>query len=142
MSKYEVLGVSRSASSQELKRAYQAAALATHPDKQAGSSDTLRSEAGARFLLIQEAWETLRDVDRRREYDCRLNLQEKDVVVSDEVNLSDMTFDESGGAIFSHECRCGDYYVVTADELREGFEVLDCGGCSLYIRVRNGSRRP
>ena len=44
MSKYEVLGVSRSASSQELKRAYQAAALATHPDKQAGSSDTLRSE--------------------------------------------------------------------------------------------------
>lgn len=36
MSKYEVLGVSRSAPLQEIKGAYQAAALATHPDKQAG----------------------------------------------------------------------------------------------------------
>lgn len=46
-----------------------------------------------------------------------------------------MTYDESDGGVYSHECRCGDAYIVTATELREGFEVLDCGGCSLYIRV-------
>lgn len=34
MSKYEALGVKRSASLQEVKGAYQAAALASHPDKQ------------------------------------------------------------------------------------------------------------
>lgn len=35
MRKYEVLGVKKSASLQEIKGAYQAAALASHPDKQA-----------------------------------------------------------------------------------------------------------
>lgn len=46
-----------------------------------------------------------------------------------------MAFDDSDGGIYSHECRCGDAYIVTVAELREGFDVLDCGGCSLYIRV-------
>lgn len=35
---------------------------------------------------MQEAWETLRDEDLRREYDRRLNLQARNVVVSDEVS--------------------------------------------------------
>lgn len=37
-------------------------------------------------MLVQEAWETLRDEDLRREYDCRLDLQARNVVVSDEVS--------------------------------------------------------
>lgn len=45
----------------------------------------LASQASQRFLLIQAAWETLRDEDLRREYDCRLDLQARNVVVSDEV---------------------------------------------------------
>lgn len=42
-------------------------------------------KASERFLLTQEAWETLRDADLRQEYDCRLDLQSRNVVVSDEV---------------------------------------------------------
>ncbi|CAM9376714.1 unnamed protein product, partial [Pylaiella littoralis] len=86
MSKYEVLGVTRSAPFQEIKGAYQAAALATHPDKQAnlGTDALKKQQASKRFLLVQEAWETLRDEDLRREYDCRLDLQARNVVVSDE----------------------------------------------------------
>lgn len=42
-------------------------------------------QSAAKFLLIQEAWETLRDIDLRREYDSRLELQEEHVVVSEEV---------------------------------------------------------
>ncbi|CAM9722572.1 unnamed protein product [Scytosiphon promiscuus] len=136
MSKYEVLGVRRSATLQEIKVAYQAAALTSHPDKQASlKGDTLKQEASKRFLQIQEAWETLREEDLRREYDCRLDLQARNVVVSDEVNVDEMLYDEADGGSFSHECRCGEEYIVTRAELCEGFEVLNCTGCSLYIRV-------
>ncbi|CAM9768451.1 unnamed protein product, partial [Hapterophycus canaliculatus] len=45
MNKYEVLGVGRTATLQEIKSAYQAAALATHPDKQANlNSDELKNQ--------------------------------------------------------------------------------------------------
>lgn len=48
MSKYEVLGVSRSAPIQEIKSAYQAAALATHPDKQASlATEALKKQVRA-----------------------------------------------------------------------------------------------
>lgn len=45
MSKYEVLGVPRSAPLQEIKGAYQAAALATHPDKHANlATDVIKKQ--------------------------------------------------------------------------------------------------
>lgn len=59
-----------------------------------------------------------------------------DVFPSKQVNVNNMQYDEEeDGGTFSHECRCGEAYVVTRAELREGFEVLDCTGCSLYVRV-------
>lgn len=42
-------------------------------------------QGSTKFFLVQEAWETLRDSDLRREYDSLLEIQEADVVVSDEV---------------------------------------------------------
>lgn len=44
-----------------------------------------RDQVSKSFLLVQAAWETLRDDDLRREYDCRVDLQARNVVVSDEV---------------------------------------------------------
>ena len=61
---YEVLGVSRSASDEELKKAYRKLALRYHPDKNPGDR-----EAEERFKEIGEAYAILCDVGRRAQYD-------------------------------------------------------------------------
>src|SRR5258705_10252693 len=60
---YEILGVSRDASPEEIRRAYRALARKHHPDvnKEAGAED--------RFKEISEAYEVLRDPEKRAQYD-------------------------------------------------------------------------
>jgi len=61
---YEVLGVSRSASQQELKKAYRKLALKYHPDK--NPDDT---EAEHKFKEAAEAYEVLSNAEKRQRYD-------------------------------------------------------------------------
>ncbi|XP_055863327.1 dnaJ homolog subfamily C member 16-like [Biomphalaria glabrata] len=60
---YDTLGVSRSASSQEIKKAYKTLAKEWHPDK---SKDPLATD---KFTKINEAYETLSDPEKRSNYD-------------------------------------------------------------------------
>jgi curved DNA-binding protein len=61
---YGILGVSRDATEEEIKRAYRRLALKYHPDRCSGD---LESEE--RFKEINEAYAVLGDRDKRREYD-------------------------------------------------------------------------
>jgi curved DNA-binding protein len=64
---YEVLGVSRTATAEDIKRAYRQLARKHHPDLQPVAE---RAKAGERFKEINEAYEVLNDPDKRAKYDA------------------------------------------------------------------------
>ena len=61
---YEVLGVQKSASADEVKRAYRALAMKYHPDKNPGDK-----AAEGKFKSCAEAYEVLSDKEKRQRYD-------------------------------------------------------------------------
>jgi curved DNA-binding protein len=64
---YEVLGVPRTATAEEIKRAYRQLARKHHPDLKPASE---RASAAERFKEINEANEVLSDPDKRAKYDA------------------------------------------------------------------------
>jgi len=58
---YEVLGVSKGASADEIKKAFRRAAVQYHPDKEGGSEE--------KFKEVNEAYEVLKDPSKRQRYD-------------------------------------------------------------------------
>jgi molecular chaperone DnaJ len=61
---YDVLGISKSASADEIKKAYRRLAMKFHPDRNSDDSD-----AEGRFKEAKEAYEILSDSDKRSAYD-------------------------------------------------------------------------
>lgn len=64
---YDILGVDKSSTAQQIKAAYRKLALAHHPDKQTTEQD--RQTATLLFSKISNAYEILGDERARREYD-------------------------------------------------------------------------
>lgn len=62
---YDILGVGKNASAEEIKKAYRKQALEWHPDKHKDDKET----AEKRFKEINEAYQVLADTEKRRAYD-------------------------------------------------------------------------
>ena len=60
---YEVLGVPRDATQEDLKKAFRKQALKFHPDR------NKESDAGERFKEVNEAYQVLSDPQRKAQYD-------------------------------------------------------------------------
>ncbi|PJA42717.1 MAG: molecular chaperone DnaJ, partial [Lysobacterales bacterium CG_4_9_14_3_um_filter_62_6] len=61
---YEVLGVAKNASEEDIKKSYRRLAMKHHPDRNAGDKT-----AESQFKEAKEAYEVLSDAHKRRSYD-------------------------------------------------------------------------
>lgn len=66
---YEVLGLSKGASADEIKKAYRKAAMKFHPDKFSNASEKEKKEAEEKFKELNEAYQVLSDADKKAKYD-------------------------------------------------------------------------
>lgn len=66
---YSILGVSKDADDETLKKAYRKLAVQYHPDKQVDKTDKEKKEAEEKFKDINEAYQVLSDKEKRHKYD-------------------------------------------------------------------------
>jgi len=103
---YVVLGISRNANTDKIKRAYRKIVKQYHPD----TSDVEQSPE--KFHEVQEAYETLVDVQKRKQYDSELLTQKvpiRTAGVKEAVSMRRSVFDEI------------DQHTSFADDFLEGF---------------------
>eukprot|EP00759_Apiculatamorpha_spiralis_P027280 PhF_6_TR30159/c0_g1_i1/m.44191/K09527/DNAJC7; DnaJ homolog subfamily C member 7 len=72
---YEILGIGRNVVEKDMKAKYRELSLRWHPDKCMSLSEEERQTAEKKFKLISEAYSTLSDATKRREYDLKMDRQ-------------------------------------------------------------------
>ncbi|KAG1746725.1 DnaJ domain-containing protein [Suillus paluster] len=82
---YDVLAIPTTASTDDVRKAYKLKALETHPDKlEPTVSEQERRAAEGRFRNVCDAFEVLSDPIKRKAYDNRIHLAQKNKKVWDE----------------------------------------------------------
>lgn len=81
---FEVLGVGEGANDEDVRRAYVDLAKRTHPDRFAGSSETVQRLAEEIFGLVSRAYEALADTKRRLEYRLERQNASRDAAAMEE----------------------------------------------------------
>ena len=102
---YEILGVSRKCSQEEIISAYRKKVIETHPDK-GGDSIT--------FQNVRKAYEILSNPELRRNYDLWLNKKEnEEYIKSIRTNISDIKndFSKRGNTVTQNKKR--KYHIFT-----------------------------
>ena len=66
---YNILGVKKDASEDDIKKAYKKLAMKYHPDRLSGKSEEEKKKAEEKFKDIAEAYSVLSDKEKRAEYD-------------------------------------------------------------------------
>lgn len=73
---YKLLGIGKTATEDEIKKAYKKRALLHHPDRHSGSSDAVKKEEEKKFKEIGEAYSILSDSKKKARYDSGHDLDD------------------------------------------------------------------
>ena len=90
---YKILGVSKDATEDEIKKGFKKSAMKWHPDRFAASDEKERAKAEAKFKEIGEAYEVLKDARMKQKYDQGYDL--------DEIKNGSAAFGHGGGVDIS-----------------------------------------
>lgn len=130
---YKILQLTKEASQDDIKKAYQQLILRHHPDKCKEADESLHM-----FLKIDEAYKVLKDPATRKEYDSR-RFQEStrcQMIIHDTVERKDFLFDGTNNVHY-HVCKCGGWYNLDEESSDEKEYIICCDECSLVIKVLN-----
>lgn len=93
---YQILGVSKNASFEEIKKAYRKLAMIYHPDRNQGDK-----ESEEKFKDINEAYDVLSDAEKRKKYDLLGNsIKDDDFYANSNKNDSRIEESDSWSSIF------------------------------------------
>ncbi|CAG5103839.1 Similar to Dnajc7: DnaJ homolog subfamily C member 7 (Mus musculus) [Cotesia congregata] len=94
---YKILGVERTASTEDIKKAYRKRALVHHPDRHSNASEPEKKEQEKKFKEIGEAYTILSDPKKRSRYDRGGDIDEMETGF----DLSNFGTDSAFAAFFS-----------------------------------------
>ncbi|XP_064647220.1 dnaJ homolog subfamily C member 7-like [Lineus longissimus] len=103
---YKVLGVDRSATDADIKKAYRKRALVHHPDRHSHDSPDVQKEEESKFKEIGEAYAVLSDAKKRSRYDSGQDLDDLDHGFGGDVDpntIFQAFFGAPGGFSFGHQ---------------------------------------
>jgi diphthamide biosynthesis protein 4 len=128
---YRILGLDSGASYLDVKRAYQAALLATHPDKRRGTHGL---DASLTIDLIREAFAALSNPERRAAYDLEMaaSVMSRGPRPAQVLSLNDFVEERDR---WTYVCRCGGAFAITEAEMEAGTHLIGCGSCSEAVWV-------
>jgi diphthamide biosynthesis protein 4 len=128
---YRILGLDSGASYLDVKRAYQAALLATHPDKR---RRTHGSDSSVTIDLVREAFAVLSNPEQRAAYDREMSASTMSRGPRPAQVLSLDEFVEERDR-WTYACRCGGAFAITEAEMEAGTHLIGCGSCSEAVWV-------
>ncbi|KAJ7270015.1 DnaJ domain-containing protein [Mycena haematopus] len=120
---YAVLEVAPDASPADIKAAYHRALLKAHPDKN-------KSQSANTIAAIKDAYRVLSDPILRQTADQDHLKRPRPAQL---ISLAD--FDEAADDAWTHPCRCGGTYAITAAEMDRGLHLIPCTSCSEVVWV-------